>query len=158
MKLRAFTIMELVVVMVISGIVTGIAFFGYSVSSIYFRRFHDSALSITRVSLLHSTLENDFREAVMIRQPQANTIVLTKKNETVSYSFSEGGVVRENPGSKEVFPLRLSAVSILFEGLPAAGFLDEVYFETDHGPFHFSKLYSSEELMAIHDILTTGAG
>jgi hypothetical protein len=157
-RLRAFTIMELVIGMIISGLVLAIAYGGYSLVLRQFMSYRSLSGEISRAAALHRLLTLDFAQPSYIRYQSAELVVEAEgmegmDTELARYRFGETSVIREQAGVRDTFPFPVSGLSSYRKGLPAEGYIDELVLECtvtgQKETLRFSKSYSAEQRMHI---------
>lgn len=162
-RANAFTIIELCVVMLLSAIVTGIAFFTLNIFQNSVRRYKSDAGQMADLALLHRLLAQDFWQSRQIRHTEEGIQVLGRKG-TVSYAFSPNYILRSKEDLVDTFHFEHGQLLRRFEQeeIVVPGLLvDEISFDLIHKgesqPFYFYKRYAADVLMqqketkAIHD-------
>jgi hypothetical protein len=153
--LKAFTLLELLFVMILTTIIIGIGYFAFSVSikQIYF--YKKNSKKITEAFQLTMLLNKDLAEAQSAVKSN-NVLVLTSKtNSELRYYFGEEYIVRKNSFAADTFFYETQSRSEKFLDKPADpnnGLVDEIYFEMKTNEeqfeiFHAVKPYSSEALI-----------
>jgi prepilin-type N-terminal cleavage/methylation domain-containing protein len=95
-ELKAFTLLELLVGMILSGIVLAATFTAYRVVTRQYETYRDKSKSITEVSLFVAQLESDFENATTITLASENRIHLQFEKRMLEYRFSEKYVLRND--------------------------------------------------------------
>lgn len=112
-KIKSFTIPELLVVMIITVIVVGMAF---SVLRLVQKQIHAIQTNFEKTSslaLFEQRLWQDFNEMNAIQfSEKANSVLLESEMDTVVYSFQENYVLR----NKDTIKLQLVANKLFFKG------------------------------------------
>lgn len=150
-KIKAFTILELSVVMVISGIVFGIAFSAYNIILKQFQEYKNGNEKIMEISTVSAVLNKDFSEADEIRNSQGGLNVIAREGSQIIYRFEDGGLLRKANQTEDRFE-NISNVKITFRGIDVPennGLVDEVYFELWKETFslQLKKYYAADKLI-----------
>lgn len=153
-NLKAFTILELVITMMISAILIGLTFTIYGIVTRSYQSFSKKNDEVMVMLTLDRLLRRDFSKAEAIRR-QGSKIFIIGRNDTVRYDFESGYLVRTR-GIIDTFKVDYQQFDSKFEGRspeinPDSVVLqDELSFSiTYHDqviPYHYFKQYSSETL------------
>lgn len=112
-KIKSFTLPELLVVMIITAIVVGMAF---SVLRLVQKQIHAIQLNFEKTSslaLFEQRLWQDFNELNTIQfNEKENSLLLESEMDTVVYSFQENYLLRNN----DTIKLKLMTNKFLFKG------------------------------------------
>jgi prepilin-type N-terminal cleavage/methylation domain-containing protein len=112
-KIQSFTLPELLVVMIITAIVVGMAF---SVLRLVQKQIHAIEKNFTKTSslaLFEQRLWQDFNELNTIQfNEKENSLLLESEMDTVVYSFRESYILRNN----DTIKLKLMTDKFLFKG------------------------------------------
>lgn len=148
-KLKAFTIIELIVTMIISGIVISMAFTIYFKTSTSFQRYVINAQSINDAMALHVLLRKEFENAENV-QFRRGRLEIHKGEHIIYYDFAEEYVIRELKYDADTFwvytknleyerlksnRLYITTISFTFD------LYENLYF-----PFFVSKEYTNQQL------------
>ena len=157
-KLKAFTIIELCVVMLLSAIVTGIGFFTLDIFQGSVRKYKKDAGALSDITLLHRLLTQDIwksSEVSCIR----DGIRANGKNGIASYHFYPDFIIREKNELIDTFAFQNDKLLLKFQKheISVPGMLaDEISFHLTHKdelhPFIFSKTYGADVLMKYNQI------
>ena len=150
-KLRAFTLMELLVGMIVSSIVIS---FGYATYSLIYKQYRSYRIiknELADVSQLSFILNNDMANAEMVSLKE-NLLSIDRKDKLpLLYDFNDSIVLRKENDICDTFKIAPSAVTagFIFPDQKAIvkyfSFEAKVLGEIEH--FVFSKNYSAEILM-----------
>ncbi len=152
-KLHAFTLFELLIGMIISSIVIGFGYTGYTLIYKRYLNYNGTKKNIIDIIQLNSVINNDFINAESA-QFDADKLILNYGNGHLKeYSFEEKKILRKEEGIVDTFRLETTNLvahqNIIHEqaGLPIVEFSFDaaVFGETMH--FHFVKNYSAETLI-----------
>ena len=102
-RTRAFTLQELLIVMILSSILLSTAYYGLRVVQQYYHDFSQRSARNLRYQTLQSQLQQDFSRATHVEKEE-NVIVCYLTNQVVSYEFSDEAVVRTQGTLSETFP------------------------------------------------------
>jgi type II secretory pathway component PulJ len=112
-KVKSFTLSELLVVMIITAIVVGMAF---SVLRLVQKQIHTIQKNYdksTNLSLFEQRLWQDFNEYSQIQfDENENKLMLQSEMDTITYSFQDDFILRDN----DTIKLKLVIDKILMEG------------------------------------------
>lgn len=156
-RIRAFTIMELTIAMLISAIVIGITYTVYSIVSHSYNSFSGKSEDMALVARLDEWLKKDFDRAEIILKDTAG-IVLHKNGELIKYKFDGDNVVRIGLKT-DSFKIKNDSVSVLFENKIVSESttsdedkrLDEMdiqlLLQNEKITYHYHKVYSSANLI-----------
>lgn len=112
-KVKSFTLSELLVVMIITAIVVGMAFSVLRLVQKQISTIQKNYEKSTRLSLFEQKLWQDFNESDnIVYNKQNNSISLHSEIDTVVYSFQDDFVIR----NKDSIILKVSIEKTLFEG------------------------------------------
>lgn len=155
-KISAFTLLELSVVMVITGLVFAIAFSAYIIINKQYAEFSNSNEKIVDVSTVYAVLINDFAEAREIRKSGKKVVLTRADNSQIFYLFESNALIREINNLEDRFE-NISNEKFSFLGLEqneTNGLVDELYceIEKDAFPLHIRKYYAADVLMTLEKI------
>ena len=152
--LKAFTILEITITMMIAAILIGLTFTIYTIVSRSYRAFSDRNDDVLTMLTLDKLLKRDFSKAETISR-KGSGILIISKTDTAFYDFKEGYLIRSR-GITDTFRVNYQQLDSRFEGVssspPADSTIlqDELSFSVDYKgqvvPFHYYKHYSSENL------------
>jgi prepilin-type N-terminal cleavage/methylation domain-containing protein len=110
-KLKAFTLLELLVGMILSGIVLASTFTAYRIVTRQYETYRDKSISVTEVSFFVSQLEFDFMNASEIVLQSENKIQLQSEKRLLQYLFSEKYVLRNDQERTDTFYVSVKQAS-----------------------------------------------
>ncbi|HEY2582443.1 MAG TPA: hypothetical protein VGI43_11590 [Mucilaginibacter sp.] len=156
-RVKAFTILEVTITMLIAGLLIGITYMSYS---IIVKSYHSFTLKNDEMTILVSLdhlLKRDFERAEIIVKDQ-DGIVLTSNDKVIKYKFKADYIIRS--GAKiDTFKVQTQNVSTTFENVEISEVqetgeqnrIDElgftILFQDQKIPYHYHKLYSSVNLI-----------
>jgi prepilin-type N-terminal cleavage/methylation domain-containing protein len=156
-KIRAFTIIELVVTMLIASVVTAIAYNAYYMLNRQFLSYRNRSASNNTYFLLSTAFQNDFDRALAIQDTLDNRhLIFTGPGTQTRYEIGQSFIVRQSNGSIDSF--------LVHSGEPVVTLLNDsisliraitipVYLNGDTILLSGDKLYSSQQFLSAQ---TTG--
>ena len=153
-RLKAFTILEITITMMVSAILIALTFTIYTIVSRSYRAFSDRNNDVLTMLTLDKLLKRDFLKAETIRR-KGSEILIISREDTALYDFKEGYLIRTR-GITDTFRVNYRQLDSRFEGISASPpadstiLQDELSFSVDYKgqavPYHYFKHYSSETL------------
>ncbi len=158
-KLRAFTLLELLFVMILTTIIIGIGYLTFNISTKQLHSYRENSKKISEIFLVTMLLNKDFTEAKSVLKANDSLILTGDGNSSLQYFFTEEYIVRSANSVTDTFYYKTQNRSEKFLDKPAdvnRGLVDEIYFEikTDDERaeiFHAVKAYSAAALMLQED-------
>ncbi|MBB6273342.1 Tfp pilus assembly protein PilE [Pedobacter cryoconitis] len=153
-KVFAFTIMEVTVAMLISGLVITICYTAYGLIQGYYIRFGEKNKTSSLVLDLKHVLERDFfKAAYVIRTDEG--MVVQQDSLVVDYTFNDKQILREIKGlHTDTFAIPAQKMAFYFEGheVKVADTVDQINLELQMNkdtkvPVQINKYYSSADLL-----------
>ncbi|WP_426672081.1 PulJ/GspJ family protein [Mucilaginibacter sp. McL0603] len=156
-KVKAFTVMELVITMLVAAILMGFIYTAFQIINNSYRAFHQKNEGIATLERLDELLKKDFGKAEFIEKT-SDGIILKRKTDTVRYTFSPGYILRIS-SIVDTLKLKNADVSTLFGQLPVDGQglseednrIDELdvslLIENEKVTYQYHKEYSSANLI-----------
>jgi len=156
-RIKAFTIMEVTVVMLIASVVIGMAYTVYSIvvqSHGAFKTKNDNLAVVVRLDEL---FKKDFAHANMILKDEKG-IIFKNQEQLVSYQIEPSYIVR-TAGIIDTFKVSTQQLITTFEEQPVTDVSTEeeqnriddieltLLFENEKIPYHYHKQYSSVNLI-----------
>jgi prepilin-type N-terminal cleavage/methylation domain-containing protein len=154
-KIKAFTLIELVVTMVISSIVVMLAFTCYEITYKQYLNFRKSNNTVTQVILFNSLFKQDVLLSDLVSKTDDNDITL-RMNDSVSvnYSFGSNYILRKyNELTPDTFPITSVTVKEQFQNnlVDENGLVDDITISGvvrgENVFFSCSKEYDADLLM-----------
>jgi prepilin-type N-terminal cleavage/methylation domain-containing protein len=105
-SLPAFSLVELLVVMVLSSIIIGIIYFSYSTITSYQLRLTNQKRLAEDSATLYFVLKKDVQQSEAVRAVSPETIVCERSFGLISYGFHHGYVLRQQLERIDTFLLR----------------------------------------------------
>lgn len=152
-KLKAFTLTELLVAMVVSAIVIAVAYQIYSIASMQFGEYKKVNDKISNEVVLKGLLNMDFFTSTAVLQRSENSIEIHKQDTLIEYAWNEFFVLRTKNNMRDTFFLEVESSELRFKNKAQkqGGLVDELELVSkDSGAervFCFFKEYSADVLM-----------
>lgn len=153
-SLQAFTLLELLVGMILSGIVLGATFSAYRIVSKEAVQFRDQSKSANELSFFLNHLHSDFYRSVKINSDEEERIHLIQKKRELIYRFSAEYVLRSEQEHTDTFFVSVPKAELFSHGeqLNAGEDADELKLQFKSGDktekLNFCRRKSSRELLA----------
>ena len=153
MKIKAYTLMEVTIAMLLSAICIGICYSAYDIIGKYYAVFHQKNESADVLLTLRQVMEKDVKKAnIMIKMDEG--VLCKQDSANVAYLFMDGKILRQIENLRtDTFKIAWKDYFVGFEGAEVmeADTLDQIKFtlEMDRQVFvslFFSKHYSSHNL------------
>lgn len=156
-RVKAFTIMEVTVAMLLTAIVIAITYTVYSIVARSYGEYGTKNNNRAVLIRLDELLRKDFEKAETINKTETG-LTCSKRDGMVTYEFRPDGVVRSS-GITDTFKVSIAAVDLLFEhalvGARALSGEDtridelrlDILFEKNNIDYSYHKQYSSENLI-----------
>lgn len=152
-RLKAFTIMEVTVAMLLASISIAIAFTAYTLISRSYFRFDERNQQMAEFLRADQLLKKDILASGKMA-PTVEGIRLETSQGLIVYEFNQNYMIRDQFGiRKDTFLIGTRELVITFENEPAitSSLADELKFETElmkqPAVLRYKKSYSAEELM-----------
>lgn len=149
--MRAFTLMELLIGMIISSIVISFGYGAYSLIYKQFLSYKKVKKEIVDVMQLNSILHTDLAKAELISFNENKLTIDRKDDLPLLYDFNDSIILRKDIDVIDTFKIAASTVTIAFSFPEQKAVVNSFSFdagvlgETEH--FSFEKKYSAETLM-----------
>jgi len=156
-KVKAFTLMELLIGMIISTIVISFCYMSYTLIYKQFMNYKTIKMELVQALELNSVLNNDIGNSELVVFDNNELTLLNKQNEILKYNFNETEILRKSVDIIDTFKLKpinivphyLANENNLSNVLLSFSFDAIVLGEQEH--FQFSKLYDAE--MVVNDAI-----
>ena len=153
-KLQAFTLLELIAVLILSGIITLMAYYVLDITRSYYHKFQQKENSTSALSRLAMIIDQDFQKAKVITGDNSKVIFYFQTHQ-ITYQFMSSYIVRSQSNVQDTFHLIIHDIALktvsgknnnkdnpVHELQLVAGSRDSVF-------FHFNKNYSAETLFGL---------
>jgi prepilin-type N-terminal cleavage/methylation domain-containing protein len=114
-KFKAFTLLELLVGMILSGIVLTATFTAYRITTKQYETYSSKSKAITEISFFVSRLQADFSNATTIIQHSENSIQLQSEKRMLEYRFTAATVLRNDFNRIDTFNVSVSGMEALYK-------------------------------------------
>lgn len=148
-NLKGFTLTDVIVTMIISLLITGIAFSVFRMTYDQLFSYQKDNSENQKLILLHMMLQNDFQQSEMLICND-NTIKFEKSyGRSCEYTINNESIIRQFDSVKDSFPFLITDLSTLYKkGEKDNGIIDELSFIIElkkiKYPYKFVKSYPSE--------------
>lgn len=152
-KIKAYTLMEVTVAMLLSAICIGICYTAYDIIGKYYATFQQKNESADIVLSLRQVMEKDINKATIMMKT-SDGFLCKQDIAAVAYIFNDGEILRQIESLRtDTFKVAWKDYFVGFEGAEVieADTLDQVKFtlvmdKQTFVPLHFAKHYSSHNL------------
>lgn len=152
-KLKAFTLMEMTIAMLISAISIGMAFYMFQYFQQLFLQQQKQRQERFSYSLFKHLMQQDIDRAVWLRMT-TNGLVCIGERGDISYQFDPAYIIRnQNDDHRDTFLIRTVTYDTapLLSNLPSPELTDHlslrVRFENKEHQFDYHKTYAAQQLM-----------
>jgi type II secretory pathway pseudopilin PulG len=152
-KIKAFTLMEVTVAMVLAAISIGISFTVYQLLSKAYRQYDTKNRLIAELVQLDQLLKKDISAADKVFTEMGN-LICQQKEKVVIYSFTDEYITRNQESlHTDSFFIRNGSLLLSFEDVPLESdrTVDQVEFDVqffeNYIPRKYTKFYSAQQLM-----------
>jgi prepilin-type N-terminal cleavage/methylation domain-containing protein len=156
-KIRAFTLVEVIVTLVVSGVVVSLAGSSYYVVKKQFQHFELRNKKVLQVKQLNYLLSKDFKECNKVLKAQNSIEVVYKQRPNVSYSFGGKGIIRNQSSRQDTFygHYTIKSVQLLGEeqranNVPIDRLTLRCKLEGSYYHIHCEKRFSARQLMKLN--------
>jgi type II secretory pathway component PulJ len=156
-RVKAFTIMEVTVAMILAAMVIGITYTAFNIVNQLYSAFNKKNVSMAVLTRLDELLKKDFAGADIVALTQ-NGIVCKISGQAITYQLDTGFVVRTST-IIDTFKVSTQNITTLFENQPVNAVspvaeqnrVDElqfiITFQDEKIPYHYHKDYSAANLI-----------
>ena len=155
-KVKAFTVMEVTITMLVTAILIGITYTSYSIIVKSYLSFNSKNSELADLNMLDHLLKRDFNRANIIKK-ESNGISLKADSQMIRYEFNGRYIVRVS-SKPDTIKIETQNIVTNFKGNPISELqqddeqnrIDELIFtvlyKDEKIPYHYYKLYSSQDL------------
>jgi prepilin-type N-terminal cleavage/methylation domain-containing protein len=153
-KLKAFTLLELIIVMVLMALVTGIAFQAYQIVSSQYHSYQQNVYRDNELMLFENTLQRDFSSSAYVKKTETG-IQCIRPDKTVEYTFAGDYVLRtiDIPDTFHIHAAHDSTSFYAKGNLSQGDFVQKLGFTVNVKeellPYLFVKEYGADVLMKL---------
>jgi|GEM_PF-4566446 len=162
-RVKSYTLMELAVVLVLSGILFLLAFQALQFVQSSYLRFSKKNASLVKVKTLVSQLKKDCSNSESVTAGDQKITCVIEKSVDVSYQIAPSFIVRSQGHLQDTFLLENTTMKCYFnqtEVSKTGSFVDEIVLETIYQKekltFSVTKVYGADKLMQIQMVETNG--
>jgi len=152
-RIKAFTLQEILIALVIAAIVISAAFYSYGVIQTAYLAYQKTTEQSLEIKTLDVLLKEDFAKADYVIKSSDGIICMINENE-VNYLFKQDYVTRTVSILTEYFKVKPEAVHLFFDKLAVENnneLIDELsYNAIDNDKlfyFHYNKIYGADKLI-----------
>lgn len=149
-KLKAFTLIELIIGMIVGSIVVSICYSALFMAYKQFMGYRMNRNEINAIMQFNATLNNDFINSNEIYFLD-NTILLSCEKSKLEYQLESGFVLRKINQVTDTFNISVSDISVNYCSVNKENLINELTFKSvifkEIECFHFSKVYAAESLI-----------
>lgn len=156
-KLKAFTLIEVLVAMAVSGIVITASYFAFSTVTAQMSRYRNSTGDIMDVVLFQSLLERDIRSSEYMKQTAADEMELGTGPRTIArYRLNNDYVLRIQGERYDTLKVKIGSVQFSFNNRNSeiGSFVDRIHLELNMPDTIWSvrinKEYGADVLLGFH--------
>jgi len=152
-KLKSFTIVELCVTLLISGVVIGIAYYAYSLFLYQYKKQEAKSALIREYLLFQKAMQIDMEQAENITDSISSLTFRKVSNETAIYNFANDFIYRNTLSATDSF--RIKKTKYYFSTVTGTSdLINEIHIVFDLKPgklrANFKKIYSAQQVIE-HD-------
>jgi Tfp pilus assembly protein PilE len=156
-RVRAFTILEVTITMLIASLLIGFTYTAYSIVVRSYSSFNHKNQDMAELVRLDEWLKKDFAHADSVEKDTAG-LVFNSIDHHVKYLFEPDFILR-NEIKTDTFKIKTENIVTSFESQPVTAFsanreqdrLDDleldILFQNEKIPYHYHKEYSSANLI-----------
>ncbi len=152
MKIKAYTLLEVTIAMLLAAITIGICYTAFTLMNQYYADIKNRKDQVGEILLLQKLLRNDIEQATVIKK-LADGIYISYDTVNISYHFSADFIARDYHQIKtDTIKIATAALGLKFENREVSNdeLLDEIIFTCNQKgksfPMHFKKTYSATNL------------
>uniref|UniRef100_UPI00404B9039 PulJ/GspJ family protein n=1 Tax=Gelidibacter sp. TaxID=2018083 RepID=UPI00404B9039 len=136
-KIQAYTLSEMIVVLILTSIVVGMAFSVLTLVQKHMSSIQNNFNATTKFHLLEQSLTLDFNRFSDITYDSIDDVLIfSSEIETRTYTFTQEHIIKD----RDTFPLTLTTKTFYFDGSPVGkGTVDAIKLET-------SKTFQNKQL------------
>lgn len=151
-RLPGFSLIELVIVMMLSGVVLGMVYYSFHITQLTFTRFLKNKKQQEDFHVMNANLERDFFKSDSITY-QDRIVSCYLKDEMVIYDIAEKGIYRNQNNSLDTLQIVVEECICSFEREETqSGWIDELLInyldKRGHGDLHFIKNYDAVSILS----------
>lgn len=151
-KIDAFTLMEVIIVMIISMIVISLTYKTLDIVSMQYRQFSKNSKQVYELSLMETLLTKDFANSEYVKRV-SNGMICRFKRKSILYIFDNSSMIRVEGAVSDTFNIVPNDVRYYFSDKNVSninGYIDRVVFMSNLSNsklFTYRKIYASDFLL-----------
>jgi type II secretory pathway component PulJ len=149
-KVKAFTVMEMLFVMMLSAIVTGLTYMYFNQFSYYLKKSAKSDNTYINYSLFSFAFNKDLDNAATLHFNGKDKITIGLIDEEITYQVEDKWIIRETENSSDTFKFKVSGLEVkemeAHKQLVQSILFDAVFDTNSYLSYSYLKEYSSEIL------------
>jgi hypothetical protein len=148
-KIPAYTVLELLIVMIITSIVVALTYSGFQKIYQHYERFNMSQKQILSLIMMDREIRKDFEAADMLLKTE-DGFVCNYHDRPIRYIFSENYLLRQELDRYDTFLIKATQTEIFFmkQTLTTQVFDELVFMDSDNRrSFHYRKKYAGDILI-----------
>jgi len=149
-KIKAFTIIEVLITMVLSGIVVSAAIYVFLTFNSLLSKTGKKNMQNLEIISLHHIMKMDFIKADEIREEYSSIFISFNESEKVYYDFEENYVVRDAIATQDTFKISVNDIKIYFmdeESDLVTEIIVDIQFDNLDFPIHVIKMYPESKYL-----------
>ena len=154
-KLKAFTMIELMVAMIVSSIVIGIALTIYMNLNQYYLDFKEKGKMDSELLMLVSTFRSDMDKSYEVHGDNSDLTLVFEAGKTINYSFEGNCVIRTKSEVTDTFYNKVQEIEVNYLDNENK-YVNDILINIKQGefvfPLHITKEYSRDLLFYIDPI------
>ena len=128
-RVKGFSLMETLIVLVISGLITGAVYFVFTAATRYYAQLQATGAEVQNINGLHTILSNDVNKSESIRLINEGLSMEDDRGKRIAlYSFYDDRVIRHQLDHSDTFRCKDLFVDVSFRRQPVKdrGLLDMI--------------------------------
>ena len=151
MKLKGFTILEVILSLAISALVLGIGVTGHFMTKGNYERYRTKTKGLSEINLFHYIFKRDFAQAITVSGNNTMIVCENGISAPTVYAFKQDYILRMLHQRTDTF--NLSVTNLSFETLMGSDYVTSLAFRTGEKEkslmFYQSKSYAADILMQL---------
>ena len=155
-KLKAFTVLEIIIVLLISGIVIALSLNIYLNMEKLFYRILSDGNKYNEIMFFHNRLKNDFDKAKYVKIEIDELIIYKEDWDIIKYNLGSDYLTVSANNITDTLKLKIKNYNFEYlneESRLISDFSLELKYNNNNFPFYFTKKYSNKVLFEYNNIL-----
>jgi prepilin-type N-terminal cleavage/methylation domain-containing protein len=143
-KLKAFTLLELLVGMIVSGIVLTATFSAYKIVTGQYQAYRNRSASVSELSFFVSQMHSDFSNSSRVVRRSGDNIQLKSEKGLIEYYFTEKYILRNDLLRIDTFKVSVTGIETLWKAEKVNSeeeTIDELHIQINYEGKHEEKIY-----------------